>query len=479
MQRLTGSDAVFLYRETSTSLMHTLKVLLFSQKNPDSGYEDVYEQLKQHLNASSIVRQRIVPVPFGLHHPVLVEDPDFDVSAHVFHAAVPAPGTQRELDKLVAQIGSIPLDRSRPLWEMWILEGLDSGQVAVVHKIHHAMADGKAYLGFLTEGWNEKSESIQIAAAVPPLPGGARLLWDAMVDHLKYDVWQLWPLIKSFSGNLWELKKRRKASKEPHINPLTAQFPRTRFNYALGVKRSFSTCQLSLVELKALKNALGVTLNDVVLAVMAGAVRSYLLFHDELPDSPLATSVPVGADDTGEVRRMGNKTSALFTMLHTEIEDPLERVYAIKKNTEQGKADLAVFGKHQWGDLMQYVPPGLFTWSRQRNFRLKPANKPDFRPTSNIVISNVPGPRKKLESEEGALEALYSVGVLGEGMGLSITVWSYVDQLNVGGLACAKAIPDLERLTDAIPVALKELQDAVHEKNHSRDFQSPGDTATP
>lgn len=136
------------------------------------------------------------------------------------------------------------------------------------------------------------------------------------------------------------------------LKPLTEKFPRTRFNRAPGVKRSFSTCQLSLDEHKELKNALGVTLNDVVLAVLAvlavvaGAVRSYLLFHDELPDSPLATSVPVGADDTGEISRMGNKTSALFTMLHPEIEDPLEQFYAIKKNTEQGKEGLAVFGKH-------------------------------------------------------------------------------------------------------------------------------------
>ena len=458
MQRLNGSDAIFLYRETSTSLMHTLKVLLISKTDPDAGYDTIYEHLKEHLNANSTVRQRILPVPFGLHHPVMVEDPNFDISAHVFHSAIPAPGTMRELDKVVAQIGSTLLDRSRPLWEIWVLEGLESGEVVIVHKIHHAMADGKAYLGFLTGGWLEKTTAIVPARAVPPLPSGTRLVWDALVDHLKYDIWHFFPLMKSFIGNLMEMSKRNKASSEPHVNPLTATFPRTRFNYALGVKRGFSTCQLSLTELKALKNTLGVTLNDVVLAIMAGALRSYLIAHDELPDAPLQTSIPVGADDPGVVRKIGNNVTTLFTSLHTEIEDPLECLYAIRKQTQQGKEDLEIFGKHQWGDLMQYVPPGYMTWSCRRNFRLKPANKPDYRPNCNIAISNVPGPREKLESEDGALEALYSAGVLGEGMGLNITVWSYMDQLNVGALACDKAMPDLERLTDAIPGALRELQ---------------------
>jgi diacylglycerol O-acyltransferase / wax synthase len=271
----------------------------------------------------------------------------------------------------------------------------------------------------------------------------------------------LWPIMRSFVGNLRELSRRSEAAEEPRTNPFTANYPRTRFNYALGVKRSFATCQLPLEDLKSLKNSLGITLNDVVLAIMAGALRNYFVYHNELPEQALATSIPVGADGPEVQRQMGNNVTTLFTLLHTEIEDPLERLYAIKKDTEQGKADLEVFGKHQWGDLMQYVPPGLMTWSCRRNFRLKPANKPDFSPNCNIAISNVPGPREKMKRDEGALEAIYSAGVLGEGMGLNITVWSYVDQLNVGALACRKAMPDLHRLTDAIPNALRELQQAA------------------
>ena len=465
MQRLHGSDAIFLYRETSTSLMHTLKVLLLSKADTSADYDYVYERLKESLNADTVVRKRILHVPFGIHHPVIVDDPDFEISAHVFHAAVPAPGTMRELDKMVAQIGSTLLDRSRPLWEIWILEGLENGQVAIVQKIHHAMADGKAYLGFLTEGWQDANQARTALPKAPPLPSSSRILWDALLDHLRHDIWNLWPIMKSFIGNLMELRKRSKASNEPRVNPLTATFPRTRFNYALGVKRSFSTCQLSLSEFKVLKDKLGVTLNDVVLAIMAGALRTYFIAHDELPKAPLATSVPVGADEPGVVRRMGNNVTTLFTMLHVEMEDPLERLYAIKRQTEQGKADLEVFGKHQWGDLMEYVPPNYMTWSCRRKFRLKPANAPDFRPNCNIAISNVPGPREQLVSEDGALESLYSAGVLGEGMGLNITVWSYMDQLNVGALACNKAMPDLERLTDAIPPALAELQQAARNRD--------------
>jgi diacylglycerol O-acyltransferase len=461
MQRLNGSDAIFLYRETPTSLMHTLKVLILSKADSSKGYDYLYGRLKQQLNANPIVRQRVVTVPLGIHHPVLVDDPDFDIDGHIFHVALPSPGSMQQLDDLVAQIGSTQLDRSRPLWEIWIVEGLEGDRVAAVHKIHHAMADGLAYLGFLTQGWSEVTDTGTTAPNALPLPSNRRLLWDALVSHLKYDIWHLWPILKSFTGNLWELYKRSRTETEPRVNPLTAEFPRTRFNYALGVRRGFSTCQLSLEDVRNLKNRLGVTLNDVVLAVMAGALRHYFLAHDELPDGPLAVSVPVGADDPGVVRRMGNNVTTLFTLLHTEIADPIERTYAIRKDTEQGKADLAIFGKHQWGDLMQYVPPNLMTWSCQRKFRLKPANDPDFRPNSNIAISNVPGPREKLESDDGTLEALYSAGVLGEGMGLNITVWSYIDQLNVSALACHRAMPDLEMLTAAIPVALEELQQAA------------------
>lgn len=461
MQRLAGQDAIFLYRETPTSMMHTLKVLIIKTADPNPGFEELYEKLKQNLNNNPILKKRVVPVPFGLHHPVLIDDPDFDIGAHVFRAAIPAPGTMRELDDMVAQIGSTLLDRSRPLWEIWVLEGLESGNIAVVHKIHHAMADGMAYVGFITRGWQENPEDEEESLPAPPLPGNIRLLRDALLDHIKHDIWHLWPLIKSFVGNLKVLYDRRKADPEPRINPLTGEFPRTRFNYALGVKRSFASCQLSLTEIKNLKNKLGVTLNDVVLAVVAGALRDYLLAHDELPEAPLAISVPVGADEPGSQRQMGNNVTTLFTMLHTQLADPLERLYAIRKHTAQGKEDLDVFGRRQWGDLMQYVPPPLMTWTRRRNFRLKPANKADFRPNTNLVVSNVPGPRNKLGSADGELAALYSVGPLGEGMGLNVTAWSYMDQLNISALACHKAMPDLHRLTAAMPAALEALQQAA------------------
>lgn len=461
-------------------MMHTLKVHIVKPADPNESFESRYRKLKQYMLGNPLLRQRIMPVPFGLHHPVMVDDPDFDVSAHIFRAAIPAPGTMVELDNMVAQIGSTLLDRSRPLWEMWVLEGFESGDMVLVHKMHHSMVDGMAYVGLVNKGWDAPAniQSIEEYPPAAPLPSGRRLLWDATVEHLKTSIWNLWPILKSFVGNLMELHRRRQTAREVPINPLTAKFPRTRFNYALGVKRGFATCQVPLSELKDLKNKLGVTLNDVVLAVVAGALRSYLLAHDELPDEPLALSVPVGADEPGSQREIGNRVTSLFSMLHTEIEDPLERLYAIKEQTEQGKEVLAVFGKHQWGDLMEYVPPALMTWLCRRNFRLKPANKPDYRPKSNVVISNVPGPREKLVNDSyGELSALYSGGVLGEGMGLNVTVWSYVDQLNIGALACAKAMPDLRRLTDAIPVAVTELQLAARNADNSEWKNDDGGTS--
>ena len=290
MKRLKGSDAVFLYRETPTSLMHTLKVLVLSRKGGQVDFDTIYDDVKKRVNANPLTRQRILGVPFGIHHPVMVEDPDFDLKAHLFRAAIPTPGSMRELDQMVAQIGSTQLDRSRPLWELWVLEGLEGDRIAIVHKIHHCMADGKAYLGLLTSSWDVTSGD---PPPPPALPTSGRLLRGALADHLKHDLWNLWPLMKSFTGNLLELRRQAQASREPRVNPLTAQFPRMRFNYALGVKRSFASGQLALADLKALKNQLGVTLNDVVLAVVAGALREYLNYHQQLPDAPLAVSVPV------------------------------------------------------------------------------------------------------------------------------------------------------------------------------------------
>lgn len=458
MQRLAGQDAIFLYRETPTSMMHTLKVLIIKLVDANISSEEIYGNVTETLASFSITHQRIMPVPFGFHHPVMIDDPDFDIDAHVFRAAIPSPGGMGELDNMVAQIGSTLLDRSRPLWEMWILEGLKPGHIVLVHKVHHALLDGMAYANLLNIGWEEKSTKQEQNPVIAPLPSATRLVWEAALDHLKHDIWHLWPILKSFVGNLKELSVRHKASKEPRINPLTAKFPRTRFNHALTVKRSFSTSQISLDDIKALKNKLGVTLNDVILAVVAGALRNYLVSHDELPADPLALSIPVGADEPGSQRQMGNNVTSLISMLHIQTADPLERLHAIKKDTELGKEDLEVFGKHQWGELMEYIPPVFMTWYCRRNFRLKPCNKDDFNPNTNLVISNVPGPRVKLGNSEGELEALYSVGPLGEGMGLNITVWSYAGQLNIGALACHKAMPDIRKLTDAIPAALEELQ---------------------
>ncbi|MEH6592569.1 MAG: wax ester/triacylglycerol synthase family O-acyltransferase, partial [Halioglobus sp.] len=372
MHRLDGQDAIFLYRETPTAMMHTLKVHIVRPASPEDSIKDHYERLKASVLSNAVMRQRIVPIPFGFHHPVLVDDPNFDVSAHVCRAAIPAPGTMRELDHMVAQIGSTPLDRSRPLWEMWLLEGLETGESVVVHKMHHAMADGMAYVQLMNKVWRAGDDEATSEAGQPspsPLPSNHRLLWDALVDHVSKDIWNLWPILKSFFGNLAELRRRHNASTEDHINPLTESFPQLDFNRALGVKRRFATCQISLDDVKDLKIKLEVTLNDVVLAVIAGALREYLQDRSELPEKALALSIPVGADKPGSLRELGNRVTTLFSMMHTEIEDPLERLYAIRKRTEQGKADLEIFGKHQWGDLMEYVPPPVMTWLAQRAFR--------------------------------------------------------------------------------------------------------------
>lgn len=447
MERLTGLDAGFLYMETPTLHMHTLKISIVDPSGVPGGYSFTRfkDALSERLHLLPPFRRRLVDVPGRLHHPVWIEDPDFDLAHHVRRVGCPAPGGMGEFAELVSDIASRQLDRTRPLWEIWTVEGLEGGRVAFVAKIHHCVADGVAAASLLA--------NVSDAVAVVPSEAG----WDAdaiprrwvlfrdAVRDLAKELTGFPKLVRSTLQNLAAVRRKRKH--EDVTPPLPFDTPNTRFNNALTPHRLFTMTSVSLDDVKTVKNAFDATVNDVVLAITAGALRRYLLDREELPDKPLVAGVPVStaADPS---RLGGNKVSNMFTALRTDIEDPVERLRAIHDVTKAAKEFHNVLGSEMLRDWSEITPPRPFAWFMRWYSRRNLAAK--HRPPINLVVSNVPGPPAPMSIADARITALYSMGPILEGIGLNVTVWSYVDSMNFGVVSCPELAPDLWDLTDGL-----------------------------
>ena len=463
MHRMSGQDASFLYTETPTVLMHTLKVQIFATHYKIADYKVLRDRLRATLDVVPMLRQRVMFVPLNLHHPVLVDDPEFDLDSHIYRAALPEPGGMKELDDMVSQIMCHRLDRSRPMWELWLLTRLEGGKVAVVHKIHHCLADGAATVRYLSRVFEQQAHLENPGSAADswqpePLPSGRRLMWDALRDHIKVDIRSL----PAFLGLLWQSGKRlvafHRSVGSPTFERMAHPPPRTRLNHALSARRSFTTRQLPLAEAKAIAHALGGTVNDVVLALSATAIRDYLLAHHDLPADPLCTAIPVSADAPGSTRESGNQTTYLPTCLWTNIPDPRKRFYAIQRATKLGKQELDLMGRTTFVQLMHFLPPLFSLWKTNLKQRRRKPERENYHPMTNVIISNVTGPAEKISGNYGSLEDLYSMGPLVEGCGVNITVWSYAGTLNFSLMGCKKAVPDIDLLADGLLHAKEELQ---------------------
>jgi diacylglycerol O-acyltransferase / wax synthase len=462
VQRLSGLDAGFLYMDTPTLHMHTVKVAVLDP--PPAGalpFAETRDLIARHLVALPPLRRRVLPVPGGLHHPVWVDDPDLDLDYHVRRAEVAPPGDRAALRALVAEAASVPLDRSRPLWRVHACEGLADGSVAVVVVIHHAVADGVAASALLTRALaGVEGQPPPVLPAAPPLPGPARLVADAIVDHVG-QVARLPGLVADTTTRAWRLRRhRRHGSATTPPRPMR-DTPRLSFNRAIGRRRTFATARLALADATEVRRAHGVTLNDVVLAVVAGALRSFLTGRGELPPVPLIAAVPVAADqaDAAGERLGGNRLSTIFTSLATELADPVDRLLEIHRVTAEAKEEQRILGPQTFGSWVQYTPPRPYAWIVRQYSRRRLGDR--LPPPVNLVVSNVPGPPVPLAAHGAVLRELVSVGPVLEGVGLNATVWSYADALHVGLLADGGLLPDLDLLADAMVPALAELVEAA------------------
>jgi diacylglycerol O-acyltransferase len=459
MERLTGIDASFLYMETPTLHMHTIKVAVL-RPAPGVGYsiERVKADLRARMHLLPPFRRRVVEVPFGFHHPVWIEDPAFDLDHHVRRVTVPAPGESRELDRVISEIASVPLDRGRPLWELWFVEGLAGGRVAAVGKIHHTVADGIAVAGLLANvmapGMTGLAETEPATGWSPErVPSPARLLRDAISDHGRQLV-RLPALLRRTARNLRAVaRRRREAALAPPLPIRDA--PRTSLNGSLTARRAFASTALSLDDIRCVRNAFGVSLNDVLLAMVAGTLRAYFADRGEHPAGPLIAEVPVATDAPATRRLGGNHLSNIFTSLCTDIDDPVTRLRAIRDVTKAAKEFHEILGADLFESWIQYAPPKLASWWMRLYARLHVVNY--HRPPVNVIVSSVPGPRVELAWPGGTLEAIYSVGPVIEGAALNFTAWSYVDRLCVGTLTCPDLVPHPEALAGGLHEALAEL----------------------
>jgi diacylglycerol O-acyltransferase len=460
MERMPGVDAGFLYMETPTLHMHTLKVSVLDVSDVEGGYSfaRLKSELLDRLHLLPPFRRRAVQVPFQLHHPVWVEDHDIDADRHVFLDHVPAPGGMAQLEEVIGRIASTPLDRSLPLWELHVCEGMADGHVAVVAKMHHAMADGTAANALLANITDLASGPVTGAPWAPePTPDGGRLVRWALLDAIRQIAWLPGLVLRTLRSVLAVVAHKRTSS-ESSPRPIL-DTPRTSFNGAITARRSFATATLSLEDFKQVKKAHGVTLNDVVLAVVGGALRTWMDRHGEHPTGSLLAGVPVSTDAPGAAPRLaGNAVSNMFTTLGTAIDDPVARLLQVSRTTAEAKAVQRAMGLKMLEDWVQFTPPAPFSAFMRAYSHFRGA---DYHPAPfNVVVSNVPGPTFPVRIAGARLTGLYSVGPILQGIGLNVTVWSYLDDLSFSLLACPDLLPDLRELADDLHGALHELLEA-------------------
>jgi len=458
---MTGMDAGFLYMETPSLHMHTLKIGVIDPSNVAGGYtfERFRDELAKRLHLLPPFRRRVVDVPRGIHHPMWIEDPGFELDRHLKRTSVPAPGDPRAMDAIIGEIASTPLRRDRPLWEIWALENMAGGRVGFVAKIHHALADGVAAVALLANVLSVDPDPVDPPPPAVPwrpemIPDERTLRREAARER-RAGVRGIPALFKRTRAGAKELARHRETATVRPPRPIR-DVPHTSFNGPLSPNRVFASTTLALEDFKKVKSALGVTLNDVVLAAAGGAVLRYLDARGERLDRSLVAAVPVSTDKAEDVARLGgNKVANMFTTLATDIADPIERIRAIHEITKEAKVAQNILGADTMANWLEYAPPRPFNWFMRTYSRRGLAAR--HRPPINLVVSNVPGPRTPLYIAGAKLASLYSVGPILEGIGLNITVWSYIDQMNFAAIACRELIPEIHRITDGLHDALAEL----------------------
>lgn len=490
MRQLNGIDASFLNLETPTTFGHVSSVTIYDPSDAPggAGLEATKEIILERIDQLTPFRRRLVEVPLGLDLPYWIEDPHFDIDFHVRHHAVPPPGTPQQLADAVARIIARPLDRTRPLWELYVIEGVDNGRlIAQLTKVHHAAVDGaagammlaalldldpaarptgtplewtpeevptdEALLRITAREYLRRPEKMvrlgvrttrELAAATRS--GGLHALADLIAQPMPGPVGRI-------------MRERLRAQKGTDVDHPPAlpptQAPRTPWNQAISPHRRFAYTSVPLDDAKTVRRAFGCTFNDVVMAVCSGTLRRYLQLHDCLPEESLVAMVPVSVRSGKEDDSFQNRVSALFSDLATNEPDPVKRLRRVQAAMNAAKEQFAAIPAESLQDFTQFAPPAVAARAMRMYSRLKIADR--MNPPFNLVISNVPGPQVPLYSAGARLQHFYPVSTLVDGQGLNMTVQSYNGNLDFGFVSDRDLVPDLWVMTDLLHEEMADL----------------------
>lgn len=481
MRQLTSLDAQFLALETPRQYGHVGGLAILDPSTVPGGeltLEDIQLLILERLPLVPPFRWRLAEVPLGLDYGYWIDDPHFDLDFHVREIAIPAPATEAKLAEQVARIMARPLDRAHPLWELYLIHGLEDGHMAMLTKIHHAVVDGMSgaeIMGALLDTSPEGRE--------PPAPqrygddrqpGDVEMLARGLAGVPRYPLRVLRALPRALPnidetafaalpgvgtlGRLAGLAQQAVGGGARTLGREKLVPPKTSFNGRVSAHRRFSFGQLSLGEVKAIKNEHGCTVNDVIVSICASAVRAWLLAHEELPDEPLVAQIPVSVRTDDQVGTYGNRIMLMSAPLFTNIADPVERLQRTHEALREMKDRHRALPAQLLQDANEFIPPAVFARAARATFALSTSSR--GRPTWNLVISNVPGPQFPLYCAGAQLVANYPISVITDGMGLNITVMSYCGSLDFGLVADREQMPDLWSMMDSLRDALAELKPA-------------------
>jgi diacylglycerol O-acyltransferase / wax synthase len=476
MQQLTGLDAAFLALETANSTGHVGGVSVLDARGVAEPLTlaRLTEIVAQRLpEAPPVLRRKLLHVPLGIDQPYWVDDPDFDIEYHIRELALPRPGSDTQLAEQVARLHARPLDKSRPLWEIYLITGLSRRRVAVYTKIHHAAIDGVSGAELLTLLLDLTPEGRPVTELAPFRPAAApnramltllaagRLAWRPVqtvqvAGGLVRFLPSLAPALNPLVGGLLGLNRG-----DGSVIPTpSGRAPATPFNKAITPHRRIAFRSVDLDTVKAVKNAYGFSVNDVVLAMSAGALRRWLIDHDALPAEPLVAMIPVSVRDPASKNAMGNRVSAMLATLPTHLADPAERLEVAHAATKIAKAQQAAIPQGLVDQISDFSPPALTARAARVVFATGLLHR---LPPFNLVVSNVPGPNIPVYLGGAKLLAHYPVSVLTDGLGLNITVVGYLGQLNFGLVSCRELVPDIDVLAGYLVDELDLLVKAAGE----------------
>lgn len=464
MKRLSGLDSTFLSIETASVHMHVASTLICDQRSVPGGlsFERIREMVGSRLHLLAPFRRRLIDIPFKLHHPLWAEDPDFDLDYHLRRASLPHPGGEGELLRFAGDVMGRQLDRSKPLWEMYVVEDLADDMVAVITKVHHAAIDGVAGAELTVNLLDLVSDPEPTA---PPeqewkpdrIPSDAELVSYALSSLALHPQGIVESVLRTTEAVLGIRRRNREEGAPPP--PSLFEAPKTSLNATITPHRLVAFADVALDEVKVIRRAFGVKVNDVVLALCSGALRRYLVGRGEDVSQPLVAMVPISVRAPDQSGTGGNRVSGMLTTLASDIEDPAQRLAVIAQGAAQAKSQDKVIGPDVMTSWAEFAMPAVAVRAVRWASNLRIADM--MRPPFNVTISNVAGPDFPLYFAGAELKRFYPMGPIADAGGLNMTVMSYRGRVYFGLVACRETVPGVAVIAGHIPEALAELVKAA------------------